>query len=42
MHRYCCRPVRSPVCSNIGALYQQLYISQKVPLKMSEFVARNM
>jgi len=39
MHRYCCRPVTrlrrssisnvSPVGSNIGALYQKLYIQPK-------------
>ena len=27
-HRYCCRPV-PPVSSNIGALYQKLYIQSK-------------
>ena len=30
MHRYCCRPVtRSPVGSNIGALYQKRYTQSK-------------
>ena len=32
----------SPVGSNVGALYQNLYIQSKVLLKMGEFVARNM
>jgi hypothetical protein len=33
----------SPVGSNIGALYQKLYIrSKKALLRMGEFVARNM
>jgi len=35
-------PNLSPVGSNIGALYQKLYIQSKVLLKMGEFVARNM
>jgi len=44
-HRYYCRPVTlAPVGSNIGALYQKLYIgySQKNAPKVGEFVARNM
>ena len=28
MHRHCCRPV-APVGSNVGALYQKLYIQTK-------------
>ena len=32
----------SPVGSNIGALYQNCTYSQKVFLRMGEFVARNM
>ena len=31
----------APVGSSVGALYQKLYISQKVLLRMGEFVARN-
>jgi len=31
MHQYCCQPVTrlSPVSSNIGALYEKLYIQSK-------------
>jgi len=32
----------APVGNNVGALYQKLYISQIVLLRMGEFVARNM
>ena len=35
-------PTGLPVGSNIGALYQSCIYSQKVLLKMGEFVARNM
>jgi hypothetical protein len=32
----------SPVDSNIGALYQNLYIQPKLLLKMGKFITRNM
>ena len=38
MHRHCCRPVGS----SVGALYQSYIYSQKVLLRMGEFVARIM
>ena len=32
----------APVGRSVGTLYQKLYISQKVLLRMGEFVSRNM